>query len=36
MSILEAEAQRIGLNTLGIQTQLQASRIFEQAQEAVY
>ena len=36
MSVVEVEAQGIGLNTEGIQTQLQASRIFEQFKEAVY
>ena len=36
MSVLEAEAQRKVLNTEGIQTQLQASRIFEQVKEAMY
>ena len=36
MSVLEAEAQRKGLSTEVIQTQLQASRIFEQVKQAVY
>ena len=36
MSVLDAEAQRKGLRMEGIQTQLQASRIFEQVKEAVY
>ena len=36
MSVLDAEAQRKGLRTEDIQTQLQASRIFEQVKEAVY
>ena len=36
ISVLEVEAQRKGLNTEGIQTQIQVSRIFEQVKEAVY
>ena len=36
ISVLEAEAQRKGLSTEGIQIQLQASRIFEQVKETVY
>ena len=35
MSVLEANARK-GLSTEVIQTQLQASRIFEQVKEAVY
>ena len=36
MSVLEAEAQRKGLNTEGIHIQLQANSIFELVKEAVY
>ena len=36
MSVVEAEAQRKRLNLEDIQTQLQASRIFEQVKDAVY
>ena len=36
MAVLDAEAERKGLSTAGLRTQLEASEIFEQVKEGVY